>query len=125
MSTPFNTSNGTTNPSLTPTFPNISSQIEHKMDGTNYLQWLAQIVPLLRSFELMGFVDGLDSTPPLTLADQSPNPTYKIWYRRDQHVLSLILASLTVNVVSTVYCHTTSKQVWTALASQYSAQSRS
>lgn len=125
MSIASNTFTENTNPSPTLTFQNISSQIQHKMDGTNYLQWLTQIVPLLRSYELMGFVDGSQSTPPKTLPDDSPNPAYRIWYRKEQHLLSSILSSLTVNVVTTVYGHNTSKQVWNALASRYSAQSRS
>lgn len=128
MSTTDNPSNGSTDSSTTLTFPNISSQIEHKMDGTNYLQWLAQIVKLFRSFgasNLWGLL--MVQIPPHLKLFKMPLriQLIKFGYRRDQHLLSSILASLTVNVVSTVYGHDTSKQVWTALASRYSVQSRS
>lgn len=40
------------------TIPNISHLVSIKLDRTNYILWLAQFLPFLRSTDLIGFVDG-------------------------------------------------------------------
>jgi hypothetical protein len=38
-------------------FPNISHIVYVKLEGPNYLMWLPQMNPVLRTHEFMGFVD--------------------------------------------------------------------
>jgi hypothetical protein len=38
--------------------------ISIKLDGTNFLAWSAQLLPLFRSYGLMGIVDGSEPSPP-------------------------------------------------------------
>jgi transposase InsO family protein len=109
--------------------PNISPLISIKLDGTNYLQWTSQFLPLLRSYELLSIVDGSELCPTkhTTTAEdkQVVNPAYVLWNKKDQLVLSWLIATLTSNVLSTVYGLNTSRQVWMSLASRYASQSKS
>jgi hypothetical protein len=38
--------------------------ISIKLDGTNFLAWSAQLLPLFRSYGLIGIVNGFDFCPP-------------------------------------------------------------
>jgi hypothetical protein len=80
-----------------------------KLDGPNYLRWLTQILPVLRSTELLGIVDGSLPCPRQFTADASGtdtcvvNPKFSLWTRRDQYLLSVINATLVEKVLSIVY----------------------
>uniref|UniRef100_A0A2N9EGZ0 Integrase catalytic domain-containing protein n=1 Tax=Fagus sylvatica TaxID=28930 RepID=A0A2N9EGZ0_FAGSY len=56
---------------------------------------------------------------------QVVNPAYVLWNKKDQLVLSWLIATLTSNILSTVYGLNTSRQVWMSLASHYASQSKS
>jgi hypothetical protein len=47
--------------------PSHSGFMSIKLDRTNYPLWLAQIVPILKSKNLMGFVTGTNPCPPESL----------------------------------------------------------
>jgi hypothetical protein len=83
----------------------------------------------LRSNDLLGIVDGTESCPPKFLTDEEGectlNPKYTIWNKKDQFILSWINATLSENVLATVYGLNTSRQVWSALTSRFASQSRS
>jgi hypothetical protein len=89
--------------------PNISPFISIKLDGTNYLQWISQFLPILRSYDLLSIVDGSGSevylAKHLVTAEgkQDANPAYVLWNKKDQLILSWLIATLTPNVFSTVY----------------------
>jgi hypothetical protein len=52
------------------TLPNIMHMVQVKVEGpNNYMSWLSQIVPLLKSHELMGIVDGSETSPPPFVID--------------------------------------------------------
>lgn len=57
------------------------------------------------------FVEGFDPVTGKTNADNSPNPSYTTWYKKEQDLLGIILSSLSLNFVRIVYGLTTSKQV--------------
>jgi hypothetical protein len=106
--------------------PNISHLISIKLDGTNYLQWTSQFLPILRSYDLLSIVDGSELCPTKhTEEKQIVNPAYVLWNKKDQLVLSWLIATLTSNVLSTVYGLNTSRQVWISLAAHYASQSKS
>jgi len=116
------------NPS-TFTLPNITHLAPTKLDDHNYLPWEFQFQPILDTYGLMGIVDGSEPCPlkflPPTAgssADKeqlSLNPEYVIWERKDQFILSWLIATLTEKVVPTIYGMNIAKQVWSALANQY------
>ncbi|KAK1610428.1 hypothetical protein QYE76_034101 [Lolium multiflorum] len=65
-----------------------------KLTPDNYLSWRAQVLPLLSSRYLEGYVDGSLSCP-------SPyHPAYHTWVAQDQAILSGIQSSLTPSVSS-------------------------
>ena len=85
-------------------------------------------MPILRSYDLLSIVDGSEVCPDKhTIAGekQVKNPEYVLWYKKDQLILSWIIATLTPNVLSTVYGLNTSCQVWSSLATRYGSQSKS
>jgi hypothetical protein len=91
--------------------------------------WQSQVLPVLRSNDLLGIVDGTEPCPPRSLTNEqgqsSVNPEYTIWNKKDQFILSWINATLSEAVLATVYGLNTSRQVWSALASRFTSQSRS
>ena len=67
--------------------PNISPFISIKLDGTNYLQWISQFLPILRSYDLLSIVDGsevyLAKHPVTAEGKQDANPAYVLWNKKD------------------------------------------
>ena len=110
---------------------NLPAQvISIKLDGTNFLAWSAQLIPLFRSYGLMGIVDGSNPCPPQyssdELCDQGVlNSAYVVWQYKDQIVLGWIVSSLSPSIVSTIYGLETSRLAWQALNSRFAAPSTS
>ncbi len=44
--------------------PNYAQLVSIKLDGTNFLAWIAQFLPILHSNDLLGIVDGFEPCPP-------------------------------------------------------------
>jgi hypothetical protein len=84
--------------------PNTTQNTLLKLDSGNYTSWLTQINPILRTHELMGFVDGPEPCPPKTITDAegkvTPNLEYHTWNKTDQYLLSVITGSLSEKVFS-------------------------
>ncbi|BFG27862.1 hypothetical protein CerSpe_141360 [Prunus speciosa] len=100
-----NLPNSTMNP-----FSSLTSIVNIKLDCTNYPLWLAQILPVLKSRDLMGYVDGTIVCPPQQLSGSTTtNPTYTNWVQYDQMILSWINGSLTPSVLSVVASKGTSR----------------
>jgi hypothetical protein len=109
-------------PTVIPTLPTPNLTSHEKLEGPNYLSWLTQFLPILRSTDSMGIIDGSEPCPPkfLTTADNTHvfNPEFTMWQRKDQTILSWINITLSKKVLSTIYGLDTSWQVWSALANQ-------
>jgi hypothetical protein len=88
--------------------PSHSGFMSIKLDRTNYPLWLAQIVPILKSKNLMGFVTGTNPCPPEFKSNidgtvtAEVDPRYTTWHQQDQMILSWINNSLSPTVLSTV-----------------------
>ncbi|XP_020415549.1 uncharacterized protein LOC109948055 [Prunus persica] len=112
--------NSTMNP-----FSSFTSVVNIKLDRTNYPLWLAQILPILRSRDLMGYVDGTIVCPSQQLSGSTTtNPTYTTWVQYDQMILSWINGSLTPSVLSVVASKRTSRATWEALEQHYASMSQ-
>jgi hypothetical protein len=108
--------------SVIPTSPIvIANQITIKLSSENYIYWRTQVVPILRSNLLHGFVDGSLLCPPAEIKNPSAdtdggapptilNPLYAAWNQQDQAILSAIVCSLTESVMGIVTMATTSKE---------------
>jgi hypothetical protein len=90
------------------TLPNIGTGFHSKLEGPNYSAWMTQLVPVLKSHELMGFMDGSEPCPSKFIVDthgeltSNISPEYIVWSRKDQFMLSLIYATLSKKLLSTV-----------------------
>jgi hypothetical protein len=61
-----------------PTFilPNFSQMAIEKLEGEdNYLQWLSQIKPIIRSNDLKGIINGSEVCPPQFLSNENGQKT--------------------------------------------------
>ncbi|KAM2134371.1 hypothetical protein ACFX1R_004389 [Malus domestica] len=64
----------------TSSLPNISYLVSIKLDRTNYMLWLAQFNPLLKSNDLVAYVDGTKTCPTKFLENTTTlNPEYVTW----------------------------------------------
>ena len=114
---------------------NFGHLITARLSPDTYMFWRAQLVSLLRSNLLFGYVDGTFKCPPSTLphrpkeakADDPPlmldNPAYRAWHQQDQAILSAILSSLTIEVSGMVMFAASSQDAWTTLESSFTSQS--
>ncbi|KAK1606993.1 hypothetical protein QYE76_030666 [Lolium multiflorum] len=110
-----------------PTPFHFGNHITIKMSPENYIFWRAQVLPLLRSHYIMGYVDGTLPCPP-ALVDgvHGPviNPAHRVWTGHDQANLSSIQGSLTPGVAGLVVFAKTSHEAWSTLEKTFSAQSQ-
>ncbi|KAL6145442.1 hypothetical protein ACLB2K_056129 [Fragaria x ananassa] len=132
---PLTITNGANNNALVPhrmipnaSSPNVSNFLSIKLDRTNYPLWLAQIQPLLKSQNLMSYVDGTLGCPPCFKTDAEGKltdevyPTYQQWITNDHMVLGWINNSLTPPVLATVARSTNSFYTWSSLAKCFASQ---
>lgn len=110
-----------------PTLPPV--QIHHlisvKLDNSNYLLWRTQFLPLLKGYELEGFVDGSNKCPAETLTNNTINPEYIAWNKQDQILLGWLLSSLTESALAHVVGLQTSQAVWEALSKHFASKAQS
>ncbi|KAJ8633328.1 hypothetical protein MRB53_026664 [Persea americana] len=116
--------------SSTPTIQTINIQhlISVKLDRHNYLLWH---MPLLKGYELEGYVDGSLSCPPRILPTDKTdaehlviNPAYTAWQKQDQVLLGWLFSTLSETTLAQVVGLSTSRDVWLALENQYASRSR-
>ena len=87
-------------------YPSFGNTINVKLSHDAYLLWKVQVLPVLSGARWLGLVEGTDPTPPqLNMAStkdgatQVPNPAYTVWLQRDQTCLSLLLSTLSPEVL--------------------------
>jgi hypothetical protein len=72
----------------------ITSSITIRLTAENYIYWRIQVVPLLRSNLIYGFVDGTLPCPSAEIPNPAakagttdpptiPNPAYGLWHQQD------------------------------------------
>ncbi|KAF6147404.1 hypothetical protein GIB67_016761 [Kingdonia uniflora] len=108
----------------------INHLISIKLDNHNYLLWKTLFVPLLKGYDLEGYVNGtllcLAKFLPSTSVDQNTlNPEYVAWNKQDNILLGWILSSLDATILAHVVGAATSSQaVWHALERKFASKSR-
>jgi hypothetical protein len=110
--------------------PNIGQLMTFKLEGPNYITWVNQIVPILKTNDLMGFVDGSEPCPSKFLVDDKGivtttlSPEFILWTKKDQFVLSWINSTLTEKVMASTFSVTNAQQIWESLSTRFSSHSR-
>ena len=103
------------------TFPATNStmglNVPIKLTRENFLLWKTQLFPVLNCNDLAHI---LTQDPPVPTATNSAddiivNPAYQAWRKKDQQVLSILVTSLSENILPCVVGKTTSKEAWDAL----------
>ncbi|GAV63219.1 UBN2 domain-containing protein, partial [Cephalotus follicularis] len=84
----------------------------------------SQFLAFFHGYDLLSYVDGTTQPPPTQDDNGSPNPTYILWHKQDQLLLSWLPSSLTKNVHAQVVGLESSHAVWKYLASVFSSQSQ-
>jgi hypothetical protein len=110
--------------------PNIGQLMTFKLEGPNYIMWSNQVIHILKTNDLMGFMDGSELCPPKYVLDgqgkatATLNSTFQLWNKKDQFVLSWLNATLTEKVMSTTFGVTGSQQAWDSLSSRFASHSK-
>ena len=104
-----------------------TNTITVRLDRTNFLLWKMQVVPNISGQGWYGFLDGSCKAPPATVTEgeganavTKANPDYALWFYTDQRVLSILVGSMTEEILG----RTTASSVWACLVSMFSAQNR-
>lgn len=127
----------TVSDAMIPSVPIALSSAHHyvsiKLTSHNFVFWRAQLVPFLKCQNLMGFVDGSIPCPAALLpvpageassAVSSPNPAFQAWVQQDQGILSMIISSLSEEVMPLVLGRTTSMAAWRSIELALASTSR-
>ncbi|XP_058009934.1 uncharacterized protein LOC131183293 [Hevea brasiliensis] len=94
------------------------TQLPLKLSAQNYSTWRAQITPLLRGHNLMGYVTGTITSPPTHIEKNGThisNLDYEFWEYQDQLILAAIIASVSFSVLNTIVDAKTSTEAWNKL----------
>ncbi|KAF9614436.1 hypothetical protein IFM89_018581 [Coptis chinensis] len=108
---------------------NVANFVSLKLSSTNYLLWETQVLSLIESQDLLGFVTG-DTIPPYTkITDANntniiPNPDLAAWTRTDRLVKAWITATISEEALGVVVGLKTSHDVWSALQNAFSQGSQ-
>ncbi|KAK1359332.1 hypothetical protein POM88_043806 [Heracleum sosnowskyi] len=95
------------------------------MVASNYLLWETQVLSLIESQDLLGFITGKTPEPKPTGDGDSvvPHPDLAAWTRTYRLVKAWITATISEEALGTVVGLTTSAEVWKALSNTYSQDS--
>jgi hypothetical protein len=129
----------------TPTTPNIPqiqqpipvthlssfAQSITKLNKENYLTWRGLVEPFLKGHDLHGFIDGTN-TPPSPQVSTSPNGTLTVstnpdtvwWLRQDQLILSMLMSSISDDMLPQVISCKTAQELWTTLDQIFTSESQ-
>nr|XP_051201939.1 uncharacterized protein LOC127315493 [Lolium perenne] len=113
---------------------NFAPLITVRLGVDNYLYWRTQVIQVLRSHLLLGFIDGSFPCPeeevdnPKAVDDaKAPrriyNHEFTAWHQQDAAILSAIMSTSTEAVQGMVIFSTTAHDAWSALAASFSSQS--
>lgn len=94
-----------------PTYPypanlNVSNFVSLKLSFNNYILWETQVLSLIESQDLLGFITGETTQPPAEVDDATntkiPNPDFAAWNRTDRLVKAWITANIAEEALGTV-----------------------
>ncbi|XP_019175854.1 PREDICTED: uncharacterized protein LOC109171182 [Ipomoea nil] len=109
-----------------------------KLNNRNFLFWRTQIIPFLRGQGLLGYIDGNHVCPsaffPATAhaadsgttaaASSEVNPAHAAWVQQDQLILSLLISSLSDEVMPLAVGRETSREVWLSINDSLASSTR-
>jgi hypothetical protein len=108
---------------------NVANFVSLKLTSTNFLLWETQVISLIESQDLIGFITGTISAPVAEIQNSTedgmmPNPDLTAWTCTDRLIKAWITATISEEALGTVVGLTTSLDVWKALSNTYSQDSQ-
>ena len=98
----------------------LNFNLQVKLDNDNYISWKAQVLPIIKAFELEDFISGLKPIPPKFIEVDSggtngkqliANKEYKQWNKLDQLLLSWLFSSINQSIIGQVTDCSSSSEV--------------
>ncbi|XP_019157306.1 PREDICTED: uncharacterized protein LOC109153873 [Ipomoea nil] len=129
----------TPSPAAGNTLAGAHHYVTMKLTSKKFLFWRMQLLPFLRGQELTGFVDGSHPCPSeMITADSSTgsssttttsaalvqNPAYHAWVKQDQTIVSLLISSMSDEVLHLALGRNTSADIWASVSSALGSTSR-
>ena len=95
---------------------NVANFVSLKLMSINFLLWETQVLSLIESQDLIGFITGSTSAPTAEISNPTndgtmPNPDLAAWTRTDRLVKAWITATISEEALGTVVGLTTSLDV--------------
>ncbi|KAF5471802.1 hypothetical protein F2P56_008569 [Juglans regia] len=96
---------------------NAGSQLPLKLTPSNFPSWRAQLMSLLISYDLQGYLDGTIVCPSSMLPTSTsssaavPNPAYCRWFRQDKLLLHAILTSVSEPILPLIASSSTARDL--------------
>ncbi|KAF3784947.1 hypothetical protein EJ110_NYTH24920 [Nymphaea thermarum] len=115
--------------SVIPAPTSLQHFLSIKLSSDSYLLWESQFIPMLKSYNMMRYIDETFKCPDEFLPTEDDkrtvlNPAFLEWHRGDQLLLSWIISLLSEIVHSQVVGLDLSYKVWITIKHFYAAQSR-
>ena len=95
---------------------NVANFVSLKLTSTNFLLWETQVLSLIESQDLIGFITGSTSAPTAEISNPTndgtmPNPDLATWTHTDRLVKEWITTTISEEALGTVVGLTTSLDV--------------
>ena len=108
---------------------NVANFVSLKLMSTNFLLWETQVLSLIESQDLIGFITGSTLAPKAEISNPTnegtmPNPNLAAWTRIDCLVKAWITTTISEEALGIVVGLTTSLDVWKAFSNAYSQDSK-
>ncbi|KAF8408703.1 hypothetical protein HHK36_004767 [Tetracentron sinense] len=117
-----------------PSTLNVGNFVTMKLTQSNFLLWKTQVLGLIESQEMMGFIDGEYPIPDrqITIPDTevvdgknvTVNPAYNLWQRSDRLFRGWITGTLSEEVLGMVFELETASEVWNTLLNSFAQESQ-
>ena len=111
---------------------NLNFNLPIKLDQKNFIYWKAQILPIVRAFDLEEFLFGPVTSPQkyVEVTDEQTGKKIKeisddflTWKKIDQLLVGWILSTLSESILGQVTHCLTSYEIWNCIISLYSQHS--
>ncbi|KAF3785099.1 hypothetical protein EJ110_NYTH29066 [Nymphaea thermarum] len=109
---------------------NVSNFVSLKLTHSNFLLWKTQILALIESQDMEGFLTGSTPAPPNSIIDPADpqnlisNPKFESWRRSDRLVKGWITGTLSESVLGLVVGLNSSQEIWSTLIDAFAQESQ-